>query len=157
MKTETLEKEYKYFDLNDFEVKNEKATATIQVAENLEEANTLLENEANLINAANAFARAKSLAVAENSVTSKGGKKSIVFAVIRPFRDMPPFNTVGATKDEKGAYVKDSDGNIIIDKKKQTRAILEMVKKSEEMIQSIREASAAAAGTVETETESNDE
>ena len=156
MKTETVEKEYKYFDLDSFEVKQEKVSATVSIAENVAEANTLLENEANIIVAANAFARAKSLGSAEKSVTSKGGKKSIVFAVIRPFRDMPPFNLTGATKDENGQFKKDADGNVIIDKKLQTKAILEMVKKLPEMIQSIRDASAADTSTGEPETETEE-
>jgi len=157
MKTEVIEKEYKYFDLESFEQKSEKASATVQIAENVEEANSLLGNEANIITAANSFARASSLGAAEKSVTSKGGKKSIVFAVIGPFRDMLPFNVAGATKNPDGTYVKDSDGNIIIDKKLQTKNILEMVKKLPEMIQSIRDASAAADTTGEPEVETSEE
>lgn len=141
-----LEKTYKYFDLESFESKSETVVDEFVPATNLAEVNERINgDEAILIAAMNAYLKAQKLAEMEKSVASKGGKKSVVFQVIRPFRAMPPFNVIGATKDAKGQWVKDKEGNIIIsDRAAQTKAILEMVKKNPDMIESIKAASLEA-------------
>lgn len=126
-----IKKKYKYFDLESFEAKQVEKEIPFTPATNLAEANERIgSDEAILLNALNAYLRASALAAAEKEVAAMGGRKSIVLGVVRQFRAMPPFNKAADTKEGKAA---------------QTKAILEMIKKNPDMIESIRQASLEAA------------
>lgn len=155
----TIEKTYKYFDLDTFEQKSETVNVEFTPPSDLNEANTRLNALGNandvLLQAITAYLRTKALNAAEQTVVSKGGRKSVVLAVLKPFRAMPPFNSM---------FVLDASGKVVtetytvargerkgqsvtenkVDKVAQTKAILDLVKSNPAMINAIKQASLEA-------------
>jgi len=133
---ESIEKKYKYFDLDIFEKKEETRTAVFQPARTLTEAHERLGgDDAVLLKALNSFLKASLLSELEQSVVSKGGRTSAVMAAVKPFRNFPPFSKIA-------------------DRAEQTKAIINMIKKNPDMIDSIKLASQTA---VEGDEESEEE
>jgi hypothetical protein len=99
----------------------------------------------------NSYLRSEELAKAENEVTSKGGKRAVVLSAVKPFRALPPFNAMYVMDGDKP---KVENGEKVIDRPRQTKAILDMIKLNPVMIQSIKEGSAAA---TDSDADENDE
>lgn len=132
-----IKKTYKYFDLDTFEVKSEEKTVIFEPAKDLAEAQSRVGgDEATLLRALNSFLRTSALRDAENEVTSKGGKRTVVLAVAKPFRALPPFSQM-FKKDASGAVVVEN-GEKVVDRAAQTKAILDMIKTSPTMLESIK-------------------
>jgi hypothetical protein len=151
-----VRKTYKYFDLDTFEDKSETIDIPFTSAKDLAEAQARVGgDESTLLKALNAFLKGEALKDGENSVTSKGGKRSVVLAVAKPFRAMPPFDKVFKL-DADGKPVVEN-GEKVIDRKEQTKKILDMIKASPAMLQSIKDASLVSTDDEESEEVENDE
>lgn len=139
-----LKKVYKYFDLTTFESKSEEKTVSFEPAKDLAEAHTRMGgDDAVLLKALNGYLKAEALAQAEAEVTSKGGRKSVVFAICKPFRALPPWNAMYVLNAD--GSIKVEDGEKVIDRAAQTASILNVVKSNQAMIDAIRAGSAAPA------------
>lgn len=137
-----LKKTYKYFDLDTFESKSEEKTVSFEPAKDLAEAHTRVGgDESVLLKALNAFLKAQVLAQAEAEVTSKGGRKSVVLAIAKPFRALPPFNAMYELNADGTPKV--ADGEKVINRADQTKAILTMIKGNAVMLDAIRAGSQA--------------
>lgn len=124
METKTVEKTYKYFDLETFEPQTETVKVEYPICGTLAEAHEAINGEDKIIiDAINAYLRSQKLTEAEMAVVTKGGSKSSVLAAAKPFRGMPPFNKIE-------------------DRKLQTKAILDVIKQSPALVNSIKLASA---------------
>lgn len=159
-----IEKTYKYFDLDTFETKTE--TVKVDFTEETELASALSKignDESIILRAINALLKAEALAKAEQSVIEKGGRKSVVLAVMKPFRAMPPFNSYFVT-DSAGKKVmrtrKTRSGETVtepaMDKARQDKEIMNLLKANPALIASIKQASLEAIGTEEEETEDSE-
>jgi len=141
-----ITKKYKYFDLETFEIKEESKTITFENAKDLAEAQARVGgDEQTLLKALNSYLRSQALMAAENEVTSKGGKKTVVLAVAKPFRAMFPFSQMYKL-DATGKPVlemNEKTGQLekAIDRKAQTKAILDMIKASPTILSTIKNAS----------------
>jgi hypothetical protein len=159
-----LKKVYKYFDLNDFKIKSEAKEIPFTPAETLAEAHERVGgDEKVLLKALNSYLKAEVLKAAEAEVTSKGGKKSVVLAICKPFRALPPWNAMFKMTAEvidgvpTGKMIPEvSDGEKVIDREKQTAAILDIVKSNEAMLNAIRAGSAQASEDDEDENDGED-
>ncbi len=143
----TFNKKYKYFDLVTFEIKTEEVPITFDPAKDLAEAHERVGGDGTvLLKALNAYLKSVVLMEAEKSVTSKGGKKSVVLAICKPFRALPPWNSMyEMTVDAEGKPTpKVENGEKVIDRGRQTKAILDIVKSNEAMLNAIRAGSALA-------------
>lgn len=124
-----IEKEYSYFDLESLEEKSEKVSISFVPATSYKEAVERLGNdEAKLTAALNAQLRSDALSAAEASVKSKGARRAVVFAFIKPMRAMKPFDAIE-------------------DRKKQTAAILEQVKTVPFLLEGLKSLAAKDTGT----------
>lgn len=159
-----LKKVYKYFDLTDFTIKSEEKSIPFTPAKDLAEAHERVGgDEKILLKALNAFLKSEVLKAAEAEVTSKGGKKAVVLAICKPFRALPPWNTMFKMTAEvvdgvpTGKMIPEvSDGEKVIDREKQTKAILEIVKSNEAMLNAIRAGSAEASDDDEADNDGED-
>jgi hypothetical protein len=155
-----IKKVYKYFDLDTFENKTESVDIQFTPATNITDAlaNISQENQqAFILEAINSANRAQALAKAEEAVIAKGGKKSVVLSVMKPFRAMPPFNsyfvfeTDGKTK--KLRTRKTRSGETVtepeMDKSRQDKEIMALLKAQPALMASIRQASLEAIGSDE--------
>lgn len=146
-----IKKTYKYFDLETFEVKSEDRTIVFEPAKDLAEAQQRVGgDESTLLKALNSFLRTEALRAAENEVTAKGGKRTVVLAVAKPFRGLPPFNAI-YKKNPDGSVVVEN-GEKVIDRPAQTKAILDMIKSNAAMLETIK-----AGSLTESETEDGEE
>lgn len=144
-----LKKTYKYFNLETLDQVSEEKTITFEPAKDLAEAQARVGgDEGTLLKALNAFLRGEALKAAEREVTSKGGKKSVVLAIAKPFRALPPFSTMYVLDSEGRPVVK--DGEKVVNRKAQTKAILEVIKSNPAMLDAIR------AGSENDDDDSND-
>lgn len=147
-----IKKTYKFFDLDTLELKSEDRTITFEPAKDLAEAQARVGgDESTLLKALNTFLRSEALKAAEAEVTAKGGKRSVVLAVAKPFRALPPFSQmfvmVPELDENKVPTGKQiplvKDGEKVIDRKAQTKAILELVKSNAAMLETIKAGSAS--------------
>jgi hypothetical protein len=146
----TITKSYKYFDLDTFEVKTEEKQVTFSPARDLAEAQQRVGgDEATLLKALNSFLRTEALRAAENEVTSKGGKRTVVLAVAKPFRGLPPFSQIYKLGADGKPVVE--NGEKVIDRAAQTKAILNMIKSNPAMLETIK-----AGSQIESEDDEND-
>lgn len=147
-------KKYKYFDLDTFEQKEESVTVEFTPAKDLAEAHTRVGgDDAVMLAALNAYLKGQVLAEAEKSVTSKGGRKSVVFAICKPFRALPPWNTMYELNADGTPKV--VDGEKVIDRAKQTESILNIVKSNQAMLDAIRAGSASDVAEDEDESDAS--
>jgi len=138
--TMDITKKYKYFDLETFEIKEESKTITFENAKDFAEAQARVGgDEQTLLKALNSYLRSQALLAAENEVTSKGGKKTVVLAVAKPFRAMFPFSQMYKL-DANGKPLLEN-GEKVVDRKAQTKAILDMIKASPTILATIKNAS----------------
>lgn len=156
-----IKKTYKFFDLDTLELKSEEKVITFEPAKDLAEAQARVGgDETTLLKALNTFLRSEALKAAEAEVTAKGGKRSVVLAVAKPFRALPPFSQMFVMVPEKDASGNPTgksvplvkDGEKVIDRKAQTKAILELVKSNSAMLETIKAGSAS-----DSDDEDNDE
>lgn len=160
-----LKKVYKYFDLTDFTIKSEAKEIPFTPAETLAEAHERVGgDEKVLLKALNSYLKAEVLKAAESEVTSKGGKKSVVLAICKPFRALPPWNSMFKMTAEvidgvpTGKMIPEvADGEKVIDREKQTKAILDVVKSNEAMLNAIRAGSEAASDDEDEDNENDSE
>jgi len=138
-----IKKVYKYFDLDTFEQKSEAVDVPFEPAKDLAEAQTRIGgDESVLLKALNSYLKAQVFAEAEKSVTSKGGRKAVVFAICKPFRALPPWSTMYVLNADGTPKVE--DGEKVIDRAAQTASILQVVKSNQAMLDAIRAGSAQA-------------
>lgn len=138
-----VDKTYKYFDLDTLESKSETVPVEFEPAKDLAEAQTRMGgDESVLLKAMNDYLRAQTFGEAERSVTSKGGRKSVVFAICKPFRALPPWNSMHVLNADGTPKVE--NGEKVIDRAAQTSSILQIVKSNPAMIEAIRAGSATA-------------
>ena len=148
-----VRKTYQYFDLETFENKTETVDIPFTAPKDLAEAQLRVGgNEETLLAALTSYLRTETLRTAENAVTAKGGKRSAVMAVAKPFRAFPPFNAIYKL-DASGKPLVDSEtGEKVIDRKAQTAKILEMIKRNPDMIETIR-----AGSQIESDNDENED
>lgn len=150
-----IRKTYKFFDLNTFADMQDTRDIAFTPAKDLAEAQQRIGgDEATMLKAFNAFLRAETLAAVEREVTAQGGRRTTVLAVVKPFRSLPPFNSVFKLDSDGKPIIE--NGEKVIDRQKQTRKILEMIKASPEMVQAIKDGSANADDSDDNETENDD-
>lgn len=158
-----INKVYKYFDLNTFEDKEEKVAVPFTPPADLESALAAIQNDnALILKAITTYLRGEALAKAETEVISKGGKKSVVLAAMKPFKSMPPYNSYfvfeadGKTKKTRTRKLRNSNETItepLMDKDRQEKEILDLFKANPSILESIKKASLEAIGTDEEESE----
>lgn len=152
----TLTKTYKYFDLDTFETKTE--TVQVPFTEETEIAVALQKignDQEVLLKAINSLLKSEALAKAEQSVIEKGGRKSVVLSVMKPFRSMPPYNGYflfeADGKTKKLRTRKTRSGETVtepaMDKARQDKELMEMFKSNPALLNSIKQASLEAVGT----------
>jgi len=147
-----IKKTYKYFDLNTFESKEEEKVVTFVPAKDIAEAQQRVGgSEETLLKALNSFLRSEALKAAELEVTSKGGKRTVVLAVAKPLRALPPFSQMFQKNPDGSIVVK--DGEKQIDRPAQTKAILEMIKATPALLDAIRAGSQVDSEDSEDESE----
>ena len=108
MSTNAITKTYSYFDLDTFESKEEEVSVAFSPATSYESAVARLGNDATvLLKALNNELRAQALSEAEKTVKARGGARSVVLAVIRPFREMEPWKSVSDRSDQTAKIIAD--------------------------------------------------
>lgn len=137
-------KTYTYFDLDKFEKVSEEREIPEFVPKSADEILSLAANNNDLlVKAVNAYLKRAELRKVKNEVMSKGADTAIVMALAKPFRALPPFSNV-FEKNPDGTIKTDKDGKVV-DRKAQTKMIFDFIKKSPELVQSIKDATIAAA------------
>lgn len=126
-----VEKTYKYFNLATFEEVEEKAEVTFTPAADYAEALARVNNDQAIVTRAlNAFLQRAAFTEKRREIGAKGASRKIVLSVIKPFRNLPPWEAIE-------------------DRKEQTKKLLEMVKDSPIIVEAIKQASMKAAETGE--------
>lgn len=135
-----VEKTYKYFDLATFDEIEEKAEVTFTPAADYAEALSRVNNDQAIVTKAlNAYLQRAAFTEKRREIGSKGASRKVVLSVIKPFRSLPPWDAIE-------------------DRKEQTKKLLEMVKASPIIVESIKAASlkAAEAGEDDDDNESEE-
>ena len=105
--TETLEKEYTYFDA-ELTQKSEKATVSFTAPANLQEAMDRISNNSDVVkDALTAYLRRAALKEARSAVLSKGISKKTVLNFIKAWREMPQYRTISERKEQTAQILKD--------------------------------------------------
>ena len=146
-----VKKSYTIFDLETFEPKTVEREISFTPAGNSSEALERIGNsDETLLKALNAFLQRQAFTEARREVAKLGGSKKIVLSVIKPFRNMAPFN--GIFKLDAAGNVVVENGEKLVDRQAQTKALLQMIKANPAMVEAIKNASIAAADEDEDET-----
>lgn len=133
-----IEKTYKYFSPETFELVSEKVERTFVPPADLADAMSRIGSDQGIVlKALTSYLSRAALREAKMSVTSKGISKNIVLSVLRPFRAMPPFNAIE-------------------DRTKQTDELLKMLRSNPAMVEVIKAASLSAAAS-DTDNDDDDE
>lgn len=140
-----IEKTYKYFSPETFELVSEKVERTFVPPVDLADAMSRIGNDQGIVlKALTSYLSRAALREAKLSVTSKGIGKSIVLSVLRPFRAMAPFNALVSDKPTPE------------ERAKQTDELLKMLRSNPAMIEVIKAASLSAAAS-DTDNDDDDE
>ncbi len=124
----TVEKTYKYFNLDTFAEVAEKAQVTFTPPADYGEAMSRIGNDSGVVlKAVTAYLQRAAFNEKRKEIAGKGASRKIVLGVIKPLRNLPPWSGMEA------------------DRKAQTESLLQMVKANAVMVEAIKAASLAAA------------
>lgn len=147
----TVTKSYTYFDLSTGQRVSVDKEIPPFVPKTAEEVAAILNEDNSILTAAvNAYLKRKALREVKLEVAALGGSSTVVMALAKPFRAMPPFNSYFEMENGKPAL--DKDGEKVIDRKKQTAEILKFIWSNPALVESIKQASLEAADTDEDDT-----
>lgn len=111
-----IEVEGKYFDLDAFEEKSDKATVTFTPADSLQDAMARLGNEeSKVVELINSALQAQVVKEAKDGITGQGVGKETVQKIARGFYDMPQFEDMSRTEKRAGIYAMIKASPIILD------------------------------------------
>lgn len=144
-----VSKKYKFFD-SEFKLQTKEVEVAFTPAKDLAEATQRVNGDQSvMLKALNAHLQRMAFSEAKRSATVGGISRSVILAVLKPFRTMFP----------QFASMVDENATPEIKRKQkaaQTEAILELVKQSPVMMKSIIDASQAAPDSDEDDEEEND-
>lgn len=156
-KTETtatvkpIKKTYTYFDLNKFEKVSEEREIPPFVPKSSDEVLAIVAADNDILTkAVNAYLKRAELRKIKLEVASKGGDTSIVMALAKPFRAMPPWNGMYELNTD-GTPKTDEKGEKVVDRAAQTKSILDFIKSNPALVASIKQATIDAANAEEDE------
>lgn len=139
-KLEKVTKVYKYFNLDTFETIKEVVEVTFSAPATLQEAMERVENNTdNILKALSSFLKRAAFKEKKLEIAKKGARSALVLNAIRVFRSMPPFDAIYEL-DSSGQAKKDKEGGFVVDRKEQTRQLLEVLKTNKPMVDAIRAA-----------------
>ena len=122
-----IKKTYKYFDLASFTEVKEEVEIPFVPAADFNEAVQRLDGAADkILKALNDALQRMAFSDARKSIATKGASKKVVFDLIRPMRNMEPW---ASTKDRK----------------EQTKMLLDLVRSTPQLMESVRVTSLKAA------------
>ena len=122
-----IKKTYKYFDLASFTEVKEEVEIPFVPASDFNEAVQRLDGAADkILKALNDALQRMAFSDARKSIATKGASKKVVFDLIRPMRNMEPW---ASNKDRKG----------------QTKMLLDLVRSTPQLMESVRVTSLKAA------------
>lgn len=145
----TLKKTYKFYDESLTLISKEVEVAFTPATAVADAMSRLANSEALILKALNAQLQKLTISEARKNTLAGGLSKAIVLNTIKPFRMLPPWSTMvdesatGAVKSEQ--------------RKKQTTALLELVKSNAVILEAIKAASSSATDEDEDEDEGADE
>lgn len=130
-----LNKTYKYFDLDSFEKKSVAGSGSFTPAATMDEAAQRINGDQSIVlTAINAYLQKQALKDLKRSVLpANAGNTAVLSSIMKPFRAMPPYSAIGAVN---------AKGEFEVDRKKQTEAILSMIKGIPQLVETIKTASA---------------
>lgn len=136
-------KTYTYFDLDKMEKVEVVKEIPTFVPKSADEVLSLVsENNELLTKAVNAFLKRSELKAIKKEVAALGGSTTVVMSIAKPFRMMPPFNTIYELNSD--GTVKVEKGEKVIDRKEQSKKIFEFIKSVPALVASIKAASEAS-------------
>lgn len=136
---EKVKKVYKYFDLSTFKEVKEEVEVPFKAPSDFSEAVQRLDNDqVKVLAALSAYLKRAAFSEAKRDIAKKGASKKVVLDLIRPMRSMEPWASIK-------------------ERKEQTDALLELVRSTPALIESVKATSLKAAESDEDEDGNTDD
>lgn len=137
-----VKKTYSYFSLETLEDVSEEVEVEFVPAATVEDAQQRL-GGASILDALNAALRRQTFFNAEQAVKAKGVSSSALYAMIRNFRQFPPYSTMIPTTKTEGESDADFNARVKAGRDTQTKALIEFVKNTPSFLDMLKSATAA--------------